>query len=275
MIEIKKTYKNYVGGKYVRSESGKTFTLNLKNDSFEVPLTSKKDIRDAVTSSKAGFEKWSEISPYTKTQILYRLSEMIEGNKDSYVDLLVLCGNTKNQAKKDVETAIENIVWYAGLADKWEQVSGNLNPVNGEYFNISHQNPIGVVFSLNSNNNSLTSLLNSIIQPLTVGCSVISFSEESSIIALKFAEDINNSDFPPGSLNILSGQFENVFEDVSKHVEINLVSICKEIPNEMLTTIQENASSSVKRIVNIPSIDGISSILPFLETKTVWHPKGT
>ncbi len=275
MIEIKKTYKNYVGGKYVRSESGKTFTLNLKNDSFEVPLTSKKDIRDAVTSSKAGFEKWSEISPYTKTQILYRLSEMIEGNKDSYVDLLVLCGSTKNQAKKDVETTIENIVWYAGLADKWEQVSGNLNPVNGEYFNISHQNPIGVVFSLNTNNNSLTSLLNSIIQPLTVGCSVISFSEESSIIALKFAEDINNSDFPPGSLNILSGQFENVFEDVSKHVEINLISICKEIPNEMLKKIQENASSSVKRIVNIPSIDGISSILPFLETKTVWHPKGT
>lgn len=275
MIEIKKTYKNYVGGKYVRSESGKTFTLNLKNDSFEVPLTSKKDIRDAVTSSKAGFEKWSEISPYTKTQILYRLSEMIEGNKDSYVDLLVLCGSTKNQAKKDVETAIENIVWYAGLADKWEQVSGNLNPVNGEYFNISHQNPIGVVFSLNSNNNSLTSLLNSIIQPLTVGCSVISFSEESSIIALKFAEDINNSDFPPGSLNILSGQFENVFEDVSKHVEINLISICKEIPNEMLIKIQANASSSVKRIVNKPSIDGISSILPFLETKTVWHPKGT
>ena len=200
---------------------------------------------------------------------------MIEGNKDSYVDLLVLCGNTKNQAKKDVETAIENIVWYAGLADKWEQVSGNLNPVNGEYFNISHQNPIGVVFSLNSNNNSLSSLLNSIIQPLTVGCSVISFSEESSIIALKFAEDINNSDFPAGSLNILSGQFENVFEDVSKHVEINLISICKEIPNEMLTKIQENASSSVKRIVNMPSIDGISSILPFLETKTVWHPKGT
>ena len=275
MIEIKKTYKNYVGGKYVRSESGKTFTLSLKNDSFEVPLTSKKDIRDAVTSSKAGFEKWSEISPYTKTQILYRLSEMIEGNKDSYVDLLVLCGSTKNQAKKDVETAIENIVWYAGLADKWEQVSGNLNPVNGEYFNISHQNPIGVVFSLNSNNNSLSSLLNSIIQPLTVGCSVISFSEESSIIALKFAEDINNSDFPAGSLNILSGQFENVFEDVSKHVEINLISICKEIPNEMLKKIQENASSSVKRIVNIPSIDGISSILPFLETKTVWHPKGT
>jgi len=275
MIEIKKTYKNYVGGKYVRSESGKTFTLSLKNDSFEVPLTSKKDIRDAVTASKKGFQNWSQISPYTKTQILYRLSEMIEGNKDSYTELLILGGSTRNQAKKDIETAIKNIVWYAGLADKWEQVAGNLNPVNGEYFNISHQNPIGVVFSLNADSNSLASLLNSILQPLTVGCSVISFSEESSIIALKFAEDINNSDFPDGSLNILSGQFENVYEDISKHVEINLVSINKEVPTEILTKIQENASNSVKRIIYMPSIDGISSVLPFLETKTVWHPKGT
>ena len=275
MIEIKKTYKNYVGGKYIRSESGKTFTLSLKNDSFEVPLTSKKDIRDAVTASKKGFQNWSQISPYKKTQILYRLSEMIEGNKDSYTELLTLGGSTRNQAKKDIETAIKNIVWYAGLADKWEQVAGNLNPVNGEYFNISHQNPIGVVFSLNADNNSLASLLNSILQPLTIGCSVISFSEESSIIALKFAEDINNSDFPDGSLNIISGQFENVYEDISKHVEINLVSINKKVPTEILTKIQENASNSVKRIIYMPSIDCISSVLPFLETKTVWHPKGT
>ena len=121
----------------------------------------------------------------------------------------------------------------------------------------------------------MASLLNSILQPLTVGCSVISFSEESSIVALKFAEDINNSDFPDGSLNILSGQFENVYEDISKHVEINLVSINKEVPTEILTKIQENASNSVKRIIYMPSIDGISSVLPFLETKTVWHPKGT
>ena len=140
MIEIKKTYKNYVGGKYVRSESGKTFTLSLKNDSFEVPLTSKKDIRDAVTASKKGFQNWSQISPYTKTQILYRLSEMIEGNKDSYVELLKSHGVSSQAAKKDVDLSIQNLVWFAGLADKWEQLTGNLNPVSGEYFNISHQN---------------------------------------------------------------------------------------------------------------------------------------
>ena len=88
MTEIKKTYKNYVGGSYVRSESGKTFTVELKNQNYELPLTSKKDLRDAVTSSKKGYESWNKLTEYNRTQILYRLSEMIEGNKESYIELL-------------------------------------------------------------------------------------------------------------------------------------------------------------------------------------------
>ena len=275
MIDIKKTYKNYVDGKYVRSESGKTYTKELKNEFYELPLTSRKDVRDTVTSSKSGFNKWNGLTPFTRMQILYRLSEMIEGNKESYIELLVSHGMSKQKANKDIELAIENIIWFAGLADKWEQLAGNLNPVSEEYFNISHQNPIGVVFSLSNSTVSLNELLLSLLPPLTIGCSVISYSEESSVLALKFAEDINNSDFPAGSLNILTGKFENILDDVSKHVEINLVSLHKEIENEGLKRIQENASSSVKRVVSLPSISGLSSILPYLETKTVWHPKGT
>ena len=114
-----------------------------------------------------------------------------------------------------------------------------MNPVSEEYFNISHQNPIGVVFSLCSSTVSLNDLLLSLLPPLTVGCSVISYSEESSVLALKFAEDINNSDFPAGSLNILTGKFENILDDVSKHVEINLVALHKEIENDGLKRIQE------------------------------------
>ena len=275
MIDIKKTYKNYVDGKYVRSESGKTYTKELKNEFYELPLTSKKDIRDAVTSSKDGYKKWSSTTPYLRMQILYRLSEMIEGNKESYVELLMDHGLTKQKAIKDIDESIQNIVWFAGLADKWEQLAGNLNPVSEEYFNISHQNPIGVVFSLSGSNISLNDLLMSILPSITVGCSVISYSEENSVLALKFAEDINNSDFPSGSLNILSGKFENVLDDVSKHVEINLVALHKELDNDGLKAIEQNASESVKRVISQPSLEGLSSILPYLETKTVWHPKGT
>ena len=274
MTEIKKTYKNYVDGKYVRSESGKTYTIELKSESYELPLTSKKDLRDAVTSSKKGFDSWNKLSQYNRTQIIYRLSEMLEGNRDSYVELLVDHGLTKSAANKDIDNAINTIVWYAGLADKWEQLTGNLNPVDGEFFNISHQEPLGVVFTLNSDEVSIDKLIRSFLPSLSIGCSVISFSEKNAVLSLKLAEDVNNSDLPSGSLNLLSGDFTKVFDDISRHVEINALASYKKLNKESLKTINENASTSVKRIFHLPSEDGLSSVLPFIETKTVWHPKG-
>jgi|TARA_Y100001970_G_scaffold110278_1_gene137742 acyl-CoA reductase-like NAD-dependent aldehyde dehydrogenase len=274
MTEIKKTYKNYVGGSYVRSESGKTFTVELKNQNYELPLTSKKDLRDAVTSSKKGYESWNKLTEYNRTQILYRLSEMIEGNKESYIELLQEHGLTKAAATKDVDNAIDTVVWYAGLADKWEQVTGNLNPVAGDYFNISHQEPIGVVFTLNSSDVSIDKTIRSFLPAMTVGCSVISFSENNSVISLKLAEDVNNSDLPEGTLNFLAGDFSKIIDDVSRHVEVNALALYGKLNKENLKTINENASTSVKRVFNLPSEEGLSSVLPFIETKTVWHPKG-
>ncbi len=274
MTEIKKTYKNYVDGKYVRSESGKTYTIDLKSESYELPLTSKKDLRDAVTSSKKGFDSWKGLSQYNKTQIIYRLSEMLEGNRDSYVDLLLEHGLTKSTANKDIDNAINTLVWYAGLADKWEQLTGNLNPVDGEFFNISHQEPLGIVFTLNSDEVSIDKLVRSFLPALSTGCSVINLSEKNAVLSLKLAEDVNNSDIPAGTLNLLSGDFSKVFDDVSRHVEINAFVSYKKLNKEILKAINENASTSVKRIFHLPSEDGLSSILPFIETKTVWHPKG-
>ena len=274
MTEVKKTYKHYVDGKFVRSESGKVYAIDLKKEKYEIPLTSKKDLRDAVTSSKAGFAKWNSLTMYNKSQILYRLSEMIEGNKESYIALLQQHGLTKNDSKNDVEDAVNTIIWYAGIVDKWEQLTGNLNPVAGEYFNISHQEPIGVTFSLSSDDISLNSLVKSFLPAMSVGCSVISFSNQNAVLALKLSEDINNSDFPSGSLNILTGNFENIVEDVGAHVEIRLAAIYSNISNGLLETLDVKGSDSVKRIVNLPSDEGLGSIIPFVETKTVWHPKG-
>ena len=133
MTDIKKTYKNYVHRKFVRSESGKVYSINLKDEKYEIPLTSKKDLRDAVTSSKEGFKNWNHLTMYNRSQILYRLSEMIEGNKDSYISLLQDHGLSKLDSKNDINHAIDTIVWYAGLVDKWEQLTGNLNPVAVSY----------------------------------------------------------------------------------------------------------------------------------------------
>ena len=274
MTDIKKTYKNYVNGKFVRSESGKVYSIDLKQEKYEIPLTSKKDLRDAVTSSKEGFKNWNHLTMYNRSQILYRLSEMIEGNKDSYISLLQGHGLSKLDSKNDINHAIDTIVWYAGLVDKWVQLTGNLNPVAGEYFNISHQEAIGVTFTLSPNSMSLNKLVKSFLPALTVGCAVINFSDENAVIALKLSEDINNSDFPSGSLNLLSGKFKNIAEDVGGHVEIKHVAIYEEISKKSKEIIGQKGSESVKRISLLPSTSGLSSILPFIETKTVWHPKG-
>lgn len=274
MNEIKKTYKNYVGGKYVRSESGKTFRIELKNDFYEVPLTSRKDIRDAVVAAKKGFTDWQKLTPYNKTQILYRLSEMLEGNFDTYQQILQDSGLTKAKAKEDIKNSLDSLIWYAGMADKWEQMTGNLNPVAGDFFNISHQESLGVVFTLNSSEHSLNNLLLNMLPALTTGCSVISFNEENSVLALKLAEDINNSDLPPGALNIMSGKFELIIDDVSNHVEITAMALYKKVTTEEKTLIRENASKSLKRVYITPPTIGLEALLPFIETKTVWHPKG-
>ena len=274
MNEIKKTYKNYVGGKYVRSESGKTFRIELKNQFYEVPLTSRKDVRDAVVAAKKGYTEWQKLTPYNKTQVLYRLSEMVEGNSETYQQILQESGLTKSKASQDIKNAIDSLIWYAGMADKWEQMTGNLNPVAGDYFNISHQESLGVIFTLNTEENSFNQLLLSILPSLTAGCSVISFSGDNSILALKLAEDINNSDLPSGALNILSGNFSQIIDDVSNHVEINAMAIYKDLTSSDKKTIRENASKSLKRIVIKPPTSGLESLLPFIETKTVWHPKG-
>ena len=275
MNEIKKTYKNYVGGKYIRSESGKTFRIELKNDFYEVPLTSRKDIRDAVVAAKKGFTEWQKLTPYNKTQILYRLSEMLEGNFDTYQQILQDSGLTKVKAKEDIKNSLDSLIWYAGMADKWEQMTGNLNPVAGDFFNISHQESLGVVFTLNSSEHSLNTLLLNMLPALTTGCSVISFNEENSVLALKLAEDINNSDLPSGALNIMSGKFELIIDDVSNHVEITAMALYKKVTTEEKTLIRENASKSLKRVYINPPTSGLEALLPFIETKTVWHPKGT
>ncbi|RZP26092.1 MAG: aldehyde dehydrogenase family protein [Candidatus Actinomarinales bacterium] len=274
MSEVRKTYKMFVGNSFVRSESGRTYSINQKNEVIELPQASKKDVRDAVSAAKKGYASWSTLTPYNRAQILYRLSEMVEGRKPTYVDILKKSGLSNSEAKKDVDQAIEVLIWYSGIADKWEQLSGNLNPVAGPYFNISHQEPLGVSFIFPREKVSLKSLLLGILPPLAVGCSVISLTKEAGVLAIMFAEDLHNSDMPSGVLNILTGDYGGIVEDISKHVEIKGIGVSIDFDNTDYTKIQSNGSESVKRTFKFNESKNLLSLNPYLETKTVWHPKG-
>ena len=274
MNEVRKTYKMFVGNKFIRSESGRTYSIKQNKEVIELPQASKKDIRDAVSSAKQGYSSWSGLTAYNRAQVLYRLSEMIEGRKSSYVELLKESGVKSDTAKKDVEKAIEALIWYSGLADKWEQLIGNLNPVSGSYLNISHQEPLGVTFVFPRDSLSLHGLVLSVLPPLTVGCSVIMLNNGAGLLSVMLSEDVHNSDMPPGAWNILTGEYDGIIEDISKHVEIRGIAVASDFNNDDYKKIQESGSESVKRTCRVNESMDIMSLIPFLETKTVWHPKG-
>jgi len=274
MNEVRKTYKMFVGNKFIRSESGRTYSIKQNKEVIELPQASKKDIRDAVSSAKQGYSSWSGLTAYNRAQVLYRLSEMIEGRKSSYVELLKESGVKSDTAKKDVEKAIEALIWYSGLADKWEQLIGNLNPVSGSYLNISHQEPLGVTFVFPRDSLSLHGLVLSVLPPLTVGCSVIMLNNGAGLLSVMLSEDVHNSDMPPGAWNILTGEYDGIIGDISKHVEIRGIAVASDFNNDDYKKIQESGSESVKRTSRVNESMDIMSLIPFLETKTVWHPKG-
>ena len=274
MNEVRKTYKMFVGNKFIRSESGRTYSIKQNKEVIELPQASKKDIRDAVSSAKQGYSSWSGLTAYNRAQVLYRLSEMIEGRKSSYVELLKESGVKSDTAKKDVEKAIEALIWYSGLADKWEQLIGNLNPVSGSYLNISHQEPLGVTFVFPRDSLSLHGLVLSVLPPLTVGCSVMMLNNGAGLLSVMLSEDVHNSDMPPGAWNILTGEYDAIIEDISKHVEIRGIAVASDFNNDDYKKIQESGSESVKRTYRVNESMDIMSLIPFLETKTVWHPKG-
>ena len=274
MNEVRKTYKMFVGNKFIRSESGRTYSIKQNKEVIELPQASKKDIRDAVSSAKQGYSSWSGLTAYNRAQVLYRLSEMIEGRKSSYIELLKESGVKSDIAKKDVEKAIEALIWYSGLTDKWEQLIGNLNPVSGSYLNISHQEPLGVTFVFPRDSLSLHGLVLSVLPPLTVGCSVIMLNNGAGLLSVMLSEDVHNSDMPSGAWNILTGEYDGIIEDISKHVEIRGIAVASNFNNDDYKKIQESGSESVKRTSRVNESMDIMSLIPFLETKTVWHPKG-
>ena len=130
---MKKTYKLFVGGAFPRSESGRTYEVEGQN----VARASRKDVRDAVVAARKAVPGWAGATAYNRGQVLYRLAEMMEHRAG---DLAAACSG-----KKEVEAAIDRVVWYAGWADKLAQVIGSSNPVSGPYFNFSIPEPTGVV----------------------------------------------------------------------------------------------------------------------------------
>ncbi|MEV0730820.1 aldehyde dehydrogenase family protein [Polymorphospora sp. NPDC050346] len=269
-VAVRKTYKLFVGGKFPRSESGRSYLVQDSN----VALASRKDARDAVVAARAAVKGWSGATAYNRGQILYRIAEMLEGRRDQFVGL--------GLAADEVDEAIDRWVWYAGWADKIAQVYGGANPVAGPYFNLSAPEPTGVVAVVAPQAPALLGLVGVVAPAIVTGNTVVVLAaEESPLAAITLAEVLATSDLPGGVVNILTGRVAETAPWLAAHMDVNAVDLTGVTEPELAADLERAAAENLKRVLRPPadapdwSADpGVHRMTAFLETKTVWHPRG-
>ena len=267
-MDVRKTYKLYLGGEFVRSESGRTQRFGEVN----VPRASRKDLRDAVKVARGAFGGWSRRTAMNRGQVLYRAAEMMDARRSQFT--LLLGGG--QPARREVDGCVDAWVWFAGWTDKLAQVAGTVNPVAGPYFNFTIPEPTGVVGIVAPDRSALLPLIRRLCAALCGGNTCVALvSETNPLPALVLGEVLETSDMPTGVVNLLCGQRRELVSWLAGHMDVNAVDAggCSE---EELTAVEQAASTNVKRVVRPGVGDELSpqAITAFMEHKTVWHPIG-
>jgi acyl-CoA reductase-like NAD-dependent aldehyde dehydrogenase len=232
-LAVRKTYKLYVGGKFPRSESGRSYLVQDSN----VALASRKDVRDAVVAARAAVKGWSGATAYNRGQILYRIAEMLEGRRDQFIGL--------GEAPADVDAAIDRWVWYAGWSDKIAQVYGNANPVAGPYFNLSAPEPTGVVGVVAPPDSPLLGLVSVVAPAIVTGNTVVVLASEGQPLpAVTLAEVLATSDLPGGVVNILTGRVEETGPWLAAHMDVNAIDLTGALEAELARSLEEAAADN-------------------------------
>jgi acyl-CoA reductase-like NAD-dependent aldehyde dehydrogenase len=281
-LAVRKTYKLFIGGAFPRSESGRSYAVSSLDGDFlaNAALASRKDVRDAVSAARSAQPKWAGATAYNRGQILYRVAEMLEGRRDQFIaEVRAAEGKA---AKSTVDEAIDRWVWYAGWADKIASVYGNANSVAGPYFNLSAPEPTGVVGIVAPAGSSLLGLV-SVLAPVIVtgNTAILLASPARPLPAVSLAEVLATSDLPGGVVNILTGKVTETAPWLASHMDVNALDLTGVEDPDLAAGLERTAAENLKRVLRAPAgpVDwsaepGIGRITAFLETKTVWHPKG-
>ena len=278
-VEVLKTYKLYIDGKFPRTESGRFYKVlnKAKEPIANVCLSSRKDVRNAVQSARKAQGSWQERTAFNRGQVLYRIAEMLEGRRVQFVEELMLENSTKKEAQMEVDNSIDRIVYYAGWCDKFNQVASSVNPVSSSHFNFSSYEPMGVIGIMAVQSSGLLGLV-SMLMPVIAGgnsCVIIA-SEDKPLCAVTLAEVMNSSDVPGGVVNILTGHIDELWSPLSSHMDVNGISL--DVRNKYVTKVQLASVDNLKRVrvysndFSLMQEQGIQFITDFQELKTTWHP---
>jgi aldehyde dehydrogenase (NAD+) len=284
-LPITKTPKVYVGGAFIRSESGRTFAIKDAGGRFfaNVPQCTRKDLRNAVEAAAKAGPGWAKRTPYNRGQILYRLGEMLEARKADMADALLLGGAKKAAAMKEITAAVDRLIYYAGWADKYEQVLGSVNPVAAPYFNFTVTEPMGIVGVIAPDEAPLLGLISLVAPVIVSGNTVVALASVAQPYpAIVLGEMLATSDLPGGVVNLLTGLRKELLPTFATHTHLRALAAVADAAERQALAL--GAVESVKRTKFWKTEEKIDwfaekaqslyAIRDFLEFKTTWHPIG-
>jgi acyl-CoA reductase-like NAD-dependent aldehyde dehydrogenase len=280
-LPVKRTAKLFIGGKFPRSESGRSYEV-LAHDGRPLGYAaqaSRKDLRDAVEAARAAQPGWAGMTAYNRGQILYRVAELMEGRREQFRGELADAGAA--DADRGVDAAIDRWVWYAGWCDKVHQSLGTTNPVAGPYFNFTIPEPTGVVGIVAPQDQSLLGLVSRVAPAIVSGNTVVAIaSEDAPIPAVSLGEVLATSDVPGGVVNVLTGRVAELVPWLAGHMDVNAIDATG-VPEELREEVEELSAENVKRVHYAPDADPFDDeaqspyeVTALVEFKTVWHPMG-
>ena len=284
-LPITKTPKVYVGGAFIRSESARTFPLKDAAGIFfaNIPQCTRKDLRNAVEAAAKAGPGWARRTPYNRGQIIYRLAEMLEARKADLADALAVGGASKAAAAKEITATIDRLLYYAGWADKYEQVLGNVNPVASPHFNFTVTEPMGIIGLLAPEEAPLLALVSLIAPAITSGNTVVALASTAQPYpAIVLGEMLATSDLPGGVVNLLTGYRKELVPTFATHTHLRAIAGVANA--EERKALKLGAAESVKRVRLAKAeepVDWFSDraqslyeLRDHLEFKTTWHPIG-
>lgn len=282
-LGILKTYKIYIGGKFPRTESGRNYSAHSTagNKIANVCLSSRKDFREAVVAARNAQSGWASRPAFNRSQILYRIAEMLEGRKSQFVDEMILQGMPKQAANKEITCSVDRLVYYAGWCDKYQQIFSTVNPVASSHFNFSVPEPMGVVGLIAPVDSALLGLVSVIAPAIAGGNTCVALASETMpLCSITFGEVLHSSDVPGGVVNILTGKIKELIPHFSKHMDVNAIVYCGE-DKSVIAQIKSNSVSNLKRTIIQKNsnwmgnnAEGPYFIIDTQEIKTTWHPIG-
>ena len=274
-MKVSKTIKLFIGGAFVRSESGRSFLLSSdEGTDTRVCLASRKDFRNSVEFAKKGFKSWQKLTPFVRSQILYRMAEMLEGKHQEFAQIIQSYGLNAEKAHAEVEEAIDLLVYYAGFCDKFQQLGGTVNSVNGPYQHVSTPEALGICGVITATNSSLSELCGCIAALLAGGNSIICLLGPSlSPLLAILGEVFHTSDLPDGCVNLLSGKLDELGDVIAGHRELRAIA-CLEKDHQILLKIRELAADNLKQVLPYHPAKSLENTLNYVGYKSVWHPQG-